>query len=79
MDVTMSELVSYGVECKNPDCDSATIVGELHINPKQRGDVVSFPRFVSGRITCKKCGKEYEYTRADLRQFPLVKGESGVL
>jgi hypothetical protein len=75
----MSELVSYGVECKNPDCDSATIMGELHINPKQRGDLVSFPRFVSGRITCKKCGKEYEYTRADLRQFPLVKGESGVL
>lgn len=74
----MPELVSYGVECKNPECDSAIIVGELHVNPKQGGDLVSFPRFVSGRIACKKCGKEYEYSRADLRQFPLVEGESGV-
>jgi hypothetical protein len=74
----MSELVSYGVECKNPDCGSVIVMGELHINPKRRGDLESVPKFMSGRLVCKNCGKEYEYTRADLRHIPLVEGESGV-
>jgi len=51
----------------------------LFINPTQRGDLVSFPKFVAGRIKCEKCREGNEYTRADLRRFPLVEGESGTI
>jgi hypothetical protein len=70
---------SYGVECKNPECNSATILGEYMTRPQRQGDRISFPVLNPQRIKCQACGREYEYTQADLREFPLVEGDSGTL
>lgn len=73
----MSDLVSYGVECGNGKCQTAIILGEMHVRPKRAGDRVTFVKFNPTRMKCKACGWEQEYTYDDLRQFPLVEGDSG--
>jgi hypothetical protein len=67
----MSEERSYGIERKNPECRTGVILGSYMTRPQSRGDIVSFIVVKrAGRVKCPGCGKEYEYDRADIREFP---------
>ena len=66
----MSEEKSIGVECKNEDCNYGIVLGDRPPNPQHGGDIITFVNMPPRQIKCPACGREYEYTQADLRKFP---------
>ena len=70
--------VPYGVECKNPDCHTGMILGDMWVEDRKlrQGDRVTFVVLQPPRMKCRDCQKEYEYAQGDLRLFPEAQPQS---
>jgi hypothetical protein len=58
----------YGVQCKNPECNSGIVLGE-YIRRRSKGDPILLIRFTARNLTCPNCHQTYEYDHKDLREF----------
>ena len=72
----MSELRSYGIVCKNEECRTAWIMGDMYVpNRESRGgDLVTFLKIKPGSFRCLHCGKQFDYTQDDVKEFPYLEG-----
>ncbi len=64
--------IPFGVECKNQDCHTGIILGDVWVQdqPLRQGDRIEFIVLRPTNLRCRDCQREYEYTQADLRRFP---------
>jgi hypothetical protein len=47
------------------------ILGDYETRPINAGESVAFVTVNRGRLKCRSCGREFEYSQEDLREFPL--------
>jgi hypothetical protein len=64
--------IPYGVECKNPQCHTGTILGDVWVEaqPLREGAKIEFLILGPTTLRCPTCKRDYEYKQVDLRQFP---------
>ena len=62
----------YGVDCKNPQCHTGTILGDVWVEDQllREGAKIEFLVLRPTTVRCPTCKRDYEYTQVDLRQFP---------
>jgi hypothetical protein len=64
--------IPFGVECKNQDCRTGIILGDMLVadQPLRGGAAIDIVVLRPTHLKCPGCQTVREYTQDDLRQFP---------